>query len=140
MRRRRLLSLLLTDLERGTHSVLEHGYTSRVVLPHGLPPPTHRQALRRGPRGREYRDVEHEDLGVIVELDGSRWHDDARAADSDARRDLDDLAAGQVVVRLRHPQVYGDPCGTAVRLGAVFRVRGWTGRLRRCGPTCSVAP
>lgn len=37
LRRRRLLTRLVDDLAAGTHSVLEHGFLTQVVRPHGLP-------------------------------------------------------------------------------------------------------
>lgn len=37
LRRRRFLLPLLTDVETGTYSVLEHRYLTRVERPHGLP-------------------------------------------------------------------------------------------------------
>jgi hypothetical protein len=138
IRRRRLLTELVADLAAGTHSVLEHGFLTRVVRPHGLPEPSVRQGPRAGRAGVEYRDAEYVELGTVVELD-SRWHDNERAADRDTDRDLDDLAAGRLAVRLRYRQVFGTPCATAVRLGAVFRVRGWSGRPVGCSPTCEVS-
>ena len=78
------------------------------------------------------------ELGTVVELD-SRWHDNERAADRDTDRDLDDLAAGRVTVRLRYRQVFGTACDTAVRLRAVLRLRGWSGRPVGCSPTCVVS-
>ena len=136
LRRRDLLTDLLDDLERGTHSVLEHGYLVRVVRPHGLPEPTSRQEPVLTARGTEYRDAAHGDLDLSVELDGT-LHDATEARDADADRDLDDLARGKVTPRLRYRQVFATPCRTADRLGRLFRARGWTGRLRSCGaPGC----
>ncbi len=130
--RRALLVSLLDDLERGTHSVLEHGFLDRVVRPHGLPEPSAQQAPRVGVRGAEYRDVEYVDLGLVLELDGAT-HDTAEARDEDADRDLDDLATGHVVPRLRYRQVFGTPCRTALRLEALLRLRGWRGSGHECG-------
>jgi hypothetical protein len=138
LRRRTLLSRLLVDLELGTHSVLEHGYLERVLRPHALPEPTGRQAVVHGEGGTEYRDAVHDDLDLTVELDGS-LHDTTEARDTDADRDLDDLARGRSTPRLRYRQVYATPCRTASRLAAVFRARGWTGVPRSCAtPGCRV--
>lgn len=119
------------DLERGTHSVLEHGYLVRVVRPHGLPEPTSRQAPVLAVSGTEYRDVAHDDLDLIVELDGT-LHDATEARDADTDRDLDDLARGKVTPRLRYRQVFATPCRTASRLAVVFRDRGWDGAAHGC--------
>lgn len=138
LRRRVLLSRLLVDLELGTHSVLEHGYLERVLRPHDLPEPTDRQAVVHGEGGAEYRDTVHDDLDLAVELDG-RLHDTTEARDTDADRDLDDLARGRSTPRLRYRQVFGTPCRTASRLAAVFRDRGWSGVPRSCAsPGCCV--
>lgn len=138
LRRRVLLTELLTDLERGTHSVLEHGYLVRVLRPHGLPEPTSQQAAVDGGAGSEYRDAAHADLDLTVELDG-QLHDGSEARDADADRDLDDLARGRVTPRLRYRQVFATPCRTASRLAEIFRDRGWEGTPRSCGaPGCQV--
>lgn len=137
-RRRSLIRALLDDLDAGTHSVLEHGFLDRVIRPHGLPLPSARQAPRNGRRGREYRDVHYDDLGLPLELDGV-LHDTSIGRDDDADRDLDDLASGWVVPRLRYRQVFTTPCRTAARLDALFRLRGWTGTARSCGgPGCPI--
>lgn len=132
LRRRILLTTLLDDLEHGTHSVLEHGYLVRVLRPHGLPEPTSRQAPVAVADRTEYRDVAHDDVDLVVELDG-QLHDRSEARDDDADRDLDDLARGKVAPRLRYRQVFATPCRTASRLAVLFRARGWDGIPRSCG-------
>lgn len=140
LRRRTLLTHLLDDLERGTHSVLEHGYLARVIRPHGLPEPTSRQSAVTAPGRTEYRDVAHDEVDLVVELDG-QLHDRSEARDDDADRDLDDLARGKVVPRLRYRQVFATPCRTASRLAILFRARGWDGAPHACGlPGCAVGP
>ena len=138
LRRRALLTDHLADLDRGTHSVLEHGYLTRVVRPHRLPEPTSRQTPVLVGASRQYRDADHDDLGTYVELDG-RLHDETGARDDDADRDLDDLARGRVTPRLRYRQVFATPCRTALRLAVTFRARGWDGTPSPCGaPGCEV--
>ena len=136
--RRALVIALLDDLEAGTCSVLEHGYLTRVERAHGLPE-GRRQKPRAGTHGMEYRDVEYEELGQVVELDGRTGHAAWVAQGRDADRDLDDHADGREAVRLRWAQVYGTPCRTAERLGRILARRGWTGQPRRCGPDCEAA-
>jgi hypothetical protein len=136
--RRTLLTALVADLERGTHSVLEHGYLTRVLRPHRLPEPTSQQAAVSSGTGTQYRDVAHADLDLHVELDG-QLHDATQARDDDADRDLDDLARGVVTPRLRYRQVFATPCRTASRLAVLFRARGWEGTPHSCGlPGCDV--
>ncbi len=136
LRRRTLLTGLLDDLDRGTHSVLEHGYLVRVLRPHGLPEPSSQQVPVRVGSGNQYRDVAHAEVDLHVELDG-QLHDESPARDDDADRDLDDLARGLVTPRLRYRQVFATPCRTAARLAVLFRGRGWDGTPRSCGvPGC----
>ncbi len=130
-----MVAALVDDLASGTHSVLEHGLLARVLRPHGLPLPTRAQAPVRGRRGAEYRDMLFEDLGTHVELDGGH-HDGSAQRDHDADRDLQDLASGLVVPRLRYAQVFGWPCRTARLLAALFALRGWQGIPRPCGARC----
>ena len=136
--RRQLVLTVLDDVEAGACSVLEHGYLTRVERAHGLPRGV-RQQVRRTEGGVEYRDVEYDELGLVVELDGRVGHEGWAAAGRDADRDLDDRAEGRETVRLRHQQVFGTPCRTASRLAAVLQRRGWAGSPRRCGPECALA-
>lgn len=129
--------MLLEDIEHGTCSVLEHGYLTRVERPHGLPAPS-RQVTRRGPSGQEYRDVEYDEFGFVVELDGRTGHADWDSEGRDGDRDLDDLATGRISARVRWAQVFGRECRTAERVGRVLQARGWGGRPTPCGPQCAL--
>lgn len=133
-RRPALVEAVLSDLEAGTCSVLEHGYLTRVERAHGLPE-GRRQSRRSGDRGNEYRDVDYDEFGLVVELEGRVGHASWEAQGRDADRDLDDHAAGQESVRLRWGQVFKTPCRTADRLARILSRRGWTGTLTRC-PDC----
>jgi hypothetical protein len=135
--RRRLVAALLDDLAAGTHSVLEHGLLDRVLRPHGLPLPSRHQKPVRGRRGSEYRDTFFEELDTHLELDGGH-HDGSVQKDADADRDLQDIAEGLTVPRLRYAQVFGWPCRTARLLGVLFALRGWAGSPRACSPQCEV--
>lgn len=134
LRRRAFVAAVLGDVAQGAQSVLEWGYLNRVERAHGLPAPS-RQVLRRTAGGKQYRDIEYDPFALVVELDGRRGHDSWKAENRDADRDLDDVAAGKLSVRLRWRQVFGTPCQTAARLERVLRARGWTGSLLRC-PGC----
>jgi hypothetical protein len=135
--RKALVDAVLSDLESGTCSVLEHAYLTKVERAHGLPEGS-RQLRRKGAKGNEYRDVEYEQFGLDVELDGraghAGWDEQARDAD----RDLDDHAEGRESVRLRWAQVFRTPCRTAERIGRILTRRGWQGELHRC-PDCPPA-
>lgn len=137
MRRRDWFGRILTDIESGTWSVLEHGYLDRVERPHGLPPGL-RQVRQRGAQGSIYRDVVVPGLAV-VELDGWRHHGSSHQRDRDLDRDLDVAATGGHSLRLGFGQVFDRPCRTAARLALAFRALGWSGQPRPCGPDCDLS-
>jgi hypothetical protein len=131
--RRDFLDGVLADLERGTCSVLEHGYLTVVERSHGLP--TARRQVRASRHGPLYRDVEYAEFTQVVELDGRMWHDNAAQRDADLDRDLDAALDRLATVRLGWGQVYGRPCETAARIGRLLAARGWSGVTTRC-PSC----
>lgn len=136
VRRRSLLAGLIDDLEEGTHSVLEHGFLTKVERAHDLPP-GRRQAPRPGPDGNQFRDVDYEAYQLVVELDGALGHESWRDQARDADRALDDLAsAGALTARLRFHQVFDTPCQTATRIARILRRNGWNGTMTACGETC----
>lgn len=133
--RRRWLFDVLTDVAEGTHSVLEHGYLTKVERAHGLPRGL-RQSLTDSPQGRTYRDVDYPCLGLIVELDGRMFHSSSHERNRDLDRDLDAAAAtGAVTLRLGYHQVYATSCRTAVQVAAVMARLGWAGTPISC-PDC----
>jgi hypothetical protein len=136
LRRRRLIQGLVDDLATGTHSVLEHGYLTKVERAHGLPP-GRRQSPRTGASGNQFRDIEYDNYALVVELDGALGHDSWRDQARDADRSLDDLAElGTVTARLRFHQVFDTPCQTAARVGRILTRNGWNGTLQSCDQTC----
>ncbi|MEU0312265.1 hypothetical protein [Nocardioides sp. NPDC006273] len=136
--RRAFISELLADIDAGTCSVLEHGYLSRVERAHGLPPGT-RQSVRLTANGNEFRDVEYEAYGLVVELDGRLNHESWRAQGRDADRDLDDSAlGGRLTARVRWPQVFETQCRTACRVSQLLHQRGWQEDPMKCGDKCDL--
>ncbi|RYB94764.1 hypothetical protein EUA93_10635 [Nocardioides oleivorans] len=131
--RRDFLRGVLRDIDRGTCSVLEHGYLTRVEAPHGIP--VARRQLRDSSNGPLYRDVAYVDFDQLVELDGRLWHDGATQRDADLERDLDAAVDRLNTVRVGWGQVFERPCATAARIGVLLEARGWTGRARSC-PDC----
>ena len=133
------LRSVLSDVADGTCSVLEHGYLDLVERPHGLPAGT-RQAVRDLGNGRVYRDVDHPDLGVRIELDGKLFHTSTEDRDRDLERDLDAVVAEDgTTVRLGFGQVYDRPCSTAAKVALVLQHHGWTGEPVRCDECRSAA-
>jgi hypothetical protein len=134
--RRKLIQGLVDDLASGTHSVLEHRYLTKVERAHSLPT-GRRQAPRVGSTGNQFRDVEYEAYGLVVELDGALGHDSWRDQARDADRSLDDLSRLETVTaRLRFHQVFDTPCQTAARVGQILIRNGWSGPVRSCGQDC----
>jgi hypothetical protein len=83
-----------------------------------------------------YRDVEYRAFAVTVELDGLLGHDDSEDRWDDFDRDIADVVAGGVTIRVGWRQVL-NPCRLARALAEVLRARGWTGQLKPCGPDCA---
>jgi hypothetical protein len=137
-RRRGWLRAVVDDLASGTCSVLEHGYLVQVERAHGLPPPS-RQSTRQGADGTEYRDVEYDEYGLVVELDGKTFHEGSAARDKDYERDLDEVVAGHESVRLTWGQVFRRSCRTAGKVAVVLQRHGWSGAPVPCGDSCDLA-
>lgn len=135
VRGRQWLAGVLTDLQAGTCSVLEHGYLTRIERPHGLPR-GRRQDRALTAQGMVLRDVAYRRHDLYVELDGRLVHDSVEQRDRDLDRDPDAAVDGRSTVRLGWGQVFGRPCLTTSRLVAVLHQRGWPGEPRRCGPEC----
>ena len=130
--RRGWLADVLTDVAQGTCSVLEHGYQTRVVRPHGLPA-GRLQAVHLGANGSVYRDVEHDELELVVELDGRLFHTSVGDRDRDLERDLDVVVERDIAtVRLGFGQVFARGCSTAAKLGLLMSRRGWSGLSVPC--------
>ena len=117
----------IADFDDGVRSVLEFRYMCQVERPHGLPVPV-RQAQ---PLGRHACDVLYREYGLIVELDGRRYHD-GLVASGDADRDAEHLQAGYVTLRFGWSRVTEEPCLVAARIADELKKRGWKGRRKRC--------
>ena len=48
------------------------------------------------------------------------------------------LVAGRVTLRCYWPDLVPSPGDLAGEVAQVLRARGWSGRPRSCGPTCSI--
>ncbi|GAB2972287.1 hypothetical protein [Nocardioides montaniterrae] len=132
---RALIAGMLEDLRTGACSVLERGYLQQVERAHGLPAADRQRASTATGR-RTVQDVRYERFGLVVELDGRGFHDNPRARDADARRDLAELAVDDArSARVTYGLVFNEACRTAGWIAQVLRRGGWTGALRRC-PEC----
>ena len=126
---------VLDDLTDGTHSVLEHGYLTRVERGHGLPRGV-RQGRRSGCGRTSFSDVEYERWSVLVELDGFAWHSSRQQRERDLDRDVLARVAGADALRLGWGHVFERGCWSAGVVGRLLRSRGWSGSPRRCSATC----
>ncbi|MBN1172757.1 MAG: DUF559 domain-containing protein [Micromonosporaceae bacterium] len=139
---RRELSEAIEDTALGCHSTLEWLYLQRVERHHHLPQ-GHRQAVGTtrpsagGSPRRRYDDVRYEDWRLSVELDGRATHTD-ETRHRDQRRDNASVAAGTRVLRYGWDDVVNHPCEVAAEVAATLRRGGWQGKIRRCGPTCTI--
>jgi predicted transcriptional regulator of viral defense system len=131
------LRLALGDVAAGAHTVLEYRYLNDVERGHGLP-----QAIRqaRSARGRrtEYRDILYREYRVVVETDGRQAHPDGSRW-RDVQRDNAAATLGLITLRYSWTDVTSRPCWVAAQVGLVLAGRGWSGRMRLCGPACQVA-
>jgi hypothetical protein len=114
LRWRRALRAALDDVAMGCHSLLEVRYLRDVERVHKLP-----VGCRQRRRWSTYSDVEYEDYGLNVELDGRVPHEGDGAL-RDRRRDNRRVADGLRVLRYgyadvvegRRPQPFTAPVST----------------------------
>jgi hypothetical protein len=132
---RPLLEDLLEEVADGAQSALERRYLHAVERAHGLPRGERNRPDTDAAGARCYRDVRHRRWGVVVELDGALAHPGSQAF-RDRARDNRTVRAGDVPLRYGWREVSADPCGVAAEVGGLLSTRGWTGRLRSCGPQC----
>lgn len=123
-------------LDRGVDSVLEHRYAVDVEAAHGLP-----AARRQSPVVVDsytlYEDCDYSATGVglIVRLDGRRYHSTPGIAFRDRRRDNAAELAGRPRLVYGWTDVSRDPCGVAREVETVLRREGWSGSTKG-GVTC----
>lgn len=136
LRWRDQLDEMIAAAADGAHSILEYRYDRFVVRAHGLPE-AQKQAQFTRPDGRRgYRDRRYEKYGLLVELDGKRYHaGERRGADQD--RDNHATAGGDATLRYGWEDVTLKACGTAAQLFAALRRRGYEGTIKPCSAACT---
>jgi hypothetical protein len=132
---RGLLNQVLTSVDDGVASALEHRYANDVERRHGLPPGERNQAETAPDGGSWYRDVRYRAWAAVVELDGLEAHP-AELRFRDLRRDNQATVRGEIVLRYGWRDVAGRPCTVAGQVATVLRAQGWPGEPRPCGPRC----
>lgn len=118
----------------GTHSPLEYHYDRDVERAHGLPPALKQVPFVKPDGTRGFRDRYYDTYGLVIELDGKRYHNDRR--DQDRRRDNDAAATTGATLRYDWDDVTRTQCETAAQVHAALRKRGYTGTLKPCSAAC----
>ncbi|GAA6526170.1 hypothetical protein IDVR_19660 [Intrasporangium sp. DVR] len=126
----------LADVADGAESPAELRYLRDVERAHALPM-SRRQVPISGGGGR--RDVEYEEWGLVVEIDGQLGHAAWTARQRDGRRDRKAAVAGKLTVRCHWSDLVPTGCELAADLGAILLARGWAGQLEACGEGCPAA-
>ena len=96
-RRRALIRRLASDIADGAHSLGELDF-AEMCRRRGLPAPS-RQVIRHGPKGSVYLDVRWEDVGLVVEIDGSQHRQGRNVLDDNLRQNAITLQ-GDLVLRI----------------------------------------
>lgn len=119
---RAALWLAVADIADGARSIGELD-VGRALAKRGLPKPT-RQVKRTRPDGSVYLDLEWEDYGLSMEVDGAQ-HELPWMQLSDTVRDLESLAGGSHVMRIPLLAWRLDEERVLDAVESVFRSRGW---------------
>lgn len=123
----------------GAHSPLEFRYDRDVERAHGLPQARRQVPFTKPDGSRGFRDRYYEKYALVVELDGKRAHPAERRG-HDRRRDNDAAAGGGTTLRYDWDDITRHSCATAAQVARSLAVRGWTGQLTPCSPSCRTAP
>jgi hypothetical protein len=129
------LSEIIPTAADGAHSILEYRYDRDVERAHGLPPARKQVAFTTSDGRRGRRDRHYEEYGLIIELDGNRYHPTERRH-LDQARDNDAIATGGSTLRYGWDDVTRRPCATAAQVHAALAERKYTGPLMPCSPSC----
>ena len=136
LRRRQLLHEVCAEVGLGLTSTLERRYARDVERRHGLPAATRQRRVTTTGGRSAYRDVEYDEFGVIVELDGRLGHERESDVLRDQFRDNATVLGGGATLRFGWYAVTGQPCAAARQVVSLLRTRGWQGAGRVCGPGC----
>jgi hypothetical protein len=119
----------------GTHSPLEYRYDRDVERAHGLPAGRKQVPFSQPDGTRGFRDRHYAAWGLVVELDGRRYHDTQRR-DHDRRRDNAVTAQAGGTLRYDWDDVTRASCRTAAQVHQALRRRGYPAPLALCSPAC----
>ena len=126
--RRQLIQRLARDIQSGAESLGELDFAA-LCRRRGLPEPS-RQAVRRRPGGVMYLDVAWDDIGLVVEIDGSQHSRGLAATDDSFRANVVTLGAQRVLrmtlvgLRLRPDEFMDQVVAAHRQLGSRRRLAG----------------
>lgn len=127
-RHRRLVANLLVPVQEGVRSYLELRFLTDVERPHGLP-----RGVRQGsgPDLPYQRDVEYEEFGLIVELDGRLGHE-GEGRFRDMHRDNQHALRDELTLRYGYFDVTARACSVAFQVHVALSRRGFCQPFQRC--------
>ncbi len=135
LRWRRDLDEIISMAAGGTHSVLEYRHDRDVQRAHGLPEPVKQARFRKADGTNGYRDRYYPQYGgLVIELDGKRFHSDERRGRDQERDNL--AAVSGSTLRYGWTDVTRKACETARQEADALRHRGWAGQVKACSPGC----
>lgn len=134
LRWRAELNEIIKQAADGSHSVLEYRYDRDVERAHGLPAAEKQVPFIKPDGTKGFRDRLYDPYGLLVELDGKRFHDGRQ--DEDRRRDNAAVATTGATLRYTWDDVTRRPCETAAELHAALERLEYEGALKPCSPQC----
>jgi very-short-patch-repair endonuclease len=135
---RALIRRLAMDIADGAHSLGELDF-AEMCRRRRLPAPS-RQVIRHGPRGRVYLDVRWDDVGLVVEIDGSQHLQGLNVTDDNLRQNAITLQGDMVLridlVGLRiYEEAFLDQVEEGLRVGSMYQ----RPEIRAISPRLAVA-
>ncbi|HQA30862.1 MAG TPA: type IV toxin-antitoxin system AbiEi family antitoxin domain-containing protein [Propioniciclava tarda] len=131
--KRQLVQDMTDDVRAGVRSPLEHRYLTKVERAHGLPIGERQWSDGSG----RLCDVRYKE-GLLVELDGQRYHSGAVSFD-DMNRDNDHVLTGVPTLRFGFPHGGPGACETARLVGQALARLGRVQPITTC-PHCRRMP
>lgn len=124
----------LSDVGNGSESAAEVRYVRDVERRHALPAGRRQVPVGDGRR----RDIEYDEFGLVVEIDGRLGHAGWAAQQRDGIRDRGVVVSGRLAIRCYWPDLVPTACALASDVAVILTMRGWRGQPRACGPECSL--
>jgi hypothetical protein len=123
----------------GSHFPLEFRYDRDVERAHGLPAAAKQAKFVKPDGTRGFRDRCYREYGLIVELDGGRYHP-AEQRDQQRVRDNEAVVTTGATLRYGWADIDRTPCDTAAQVYRALRSRGYPGTIQLCSASCGARP